>query len=283
MSPSQRRDWLRRRLQEGPILVAPGVFDALSARLVEVCGFEAVYASGGAIARTLGFPDLGLVSLWEVAEVLRRVCRATRLPVVADADTGYGGLLNVHRTVREWEEAGAAALHLEDQALPKRCGQYEGIRLVSPEEMVARVRAAVEARRDGLVVIARTDARAVEGLEAAVDRANAYAEAGAEALFVQGLRSLEEVAEVARRLPRPLVVNVPSGARWRPDDLQEAGCRLAIYAGELQRAALAAVRRVAERLREEGFVDSAALAPEDERDRLVDTHLWRALADRYGG
>lgn len=282
MSPSQRRDWLRRRLQEGPILVAPGVFDALSARLVEVCGFEAVYASGGAIARTLGFPDLGLVSLWEVAEVLRRVCRATRLPVVADADTGYGGLLNVHRTVREWEEAGAAALHLEDQALPKRCGQYEGIRLVSPEEMVARVCAAVEARRDGLVVIARTDARAVEGLEAAVDRANAYAEAGAEALFVQGLRSLEEVAEVARRLPRPLVVNVPSGARWRPDDLQEAGCRLAIYASELQRAALAAVRRVAERLREEGFVDSAALAPEDERDRLVDTHLWRALADRYG-
>ncbi|MCS7234733.1 MAG: isocitrate lyase/PEP mutase family protein, partial [Armatimonadota bacterium] len=212
--------------------MAPGVFDPLSARLAERTGFEAAYASGGAIARSVGFPDLGLVTLSEVAEVLRRICRATSLPVVADADTGYGGPLNVRRTVQEWEDAGVAALHLEDQTMPKRCGQYAGVSLVPVQEMAARVRAAVDAS-DGVVVIARTDARVAEGFEAAVRRATAYAEAGAEALFVQGLRSVEEVAEAARRIPRPLVVNVPPDVRWRPEELERAGCRLAIYPAEL--------------------------------------------------
>jgi 2-methylisocitrate lyase-like PEP mutase family enzyme len=248
--------------------------------VVERCGFEVVYASGGAIARSLGFPDLGLVTLTEMAEVLRRICRSTSLPVVADADTGYGGTLNVRRMVREWEQAGVAALHLEDQTSPKRCGQYEGVSLVSAEEMVRRVRVAVDARRERVVVIARTDARVVEGLEAALRRAAAYAEAGADALFVQGLRTLEEVEEAARRVPRPLVVNVPPQARWRPEDLDRAGCRLAIYPAELQRAALAAMRAAAAELRERGFVEGVPLASPEERDALVDTDRWRALADR---
>ena len=283
MSPGERREWLRCRLHSGPLVLAPGVFDALSARLVERCGFEATYASGGAIARALGFPDLGLVTLTEMAEALRRICRCTRLPVVADADTGYGGPLNVHRTVEEWERAGVAALHLEDQAFPKRCGWYTGISLVSCEEMRGRVRAALEARREGVVVIARTDARAVEGLEGALRRAVAYAEAGAEALFVQGLASLAEVEHAARRLPRPLVVNVPPGARWSVAQLEGAGCRLAIYPAELQRAALAAMRSAARSLREFGFVDGVALASQEERDALVNTSDWRALADRAEG
>jgi 2-methylisocitrate lyase-like PEP mutase family enzyme len=282
MTPEQKRQWLRSRLQRGPLLAAAGVFDPLSARLVERCGFEAAYASGGAIARSLGFPDLGLVTLSEVAEVLRRICRATSLPVVADADTGYGGPLNVRRTVLEWQEAGVAALHLEDQALPKRCGQYAGLALVAPEEMVARVRAAVDASH-GVVVIARTDARVVEGFEAAVRRATAYAEAGAEALFVQGLCSLEEVAAAARQLPRPLVVNVPPGVRWRPQELERTGCRLAIYPAELQRAAIAAMRRAAGQLRERGFVEGVELASGEERDALVDTEAWQSLAGRYRG
>lgn len=282
---SSKADALRRRLQRGPLLVAPGVFDALSARLVERCGFEAAYASGGAIARALGFPDLGLVTLSEMADVLRRICRSTSLPVVADADTGYGGPLNVRRTVQEWEDAGVAALHLEDQTSPKRCGQYEGISLVSVDEMVERVRAAVEARRDGVVVIARTDARPVEGLEAAVRRAAAYAEAGADAVFVQGLRTLEEVGQAAAAVPRPLVVNVPPEAGWRPEELDRVGCRLAIYPSELQRAAIAAVRAAAAELRERGLVHEVPLASAEERDALVDTDRWLALTDpdRGGG
>lgn len=277
---ASKGEWLRSRLQRGPLLVAPGVFDVLSARLVERCGFEVAYASGGAIARALGFPDLGLVTLTEMADVLRRICRSTSLPVVADADTGYGGLLNVRRTVQEWEDAGVAALHLEDQTLPKRCGQYEGVSLVSVDEMVERVRAAVEARRDGVVVIARTDARPVEGLEAAVRRAAAYAEVGADAVFLQGLRSLEEVEEAARRVPRPLVVNVPPQAGWRPEDLDRVGCRLAIYPSELQRAAIAAMRAAAGELRERGVVHEVLLASAEERDALVYTDRWRALAHR---
>lgn len=282
MTAADRRARLRERLAQGPVLVALGAFDALSARLVERCGFEAVYASGGAIARCLGFPDLGLVTQTEVADVLRRICEATSLPVVADADTGYGGPLNVRRTVREWERAGVAALHLEDQTHPKRCGQYAGVSLVSPEEMCARLRAAADARREGVVVIGRTDARAVEGLDGAVRRAFAFAEAGAEALFVQGLSTLEEVEYAARQLPRPLVVNVPPGARWEPRQLDRAGCRLAIYPAELQRAAVAAMQAAARSLRERGFVEGVALASAEERDSLVDTSHWQALADRYG-
>ncbi len=283
MTPRDRRAWLRRRITEGPTLFAAGVFDALSARLVERCNFEAVYASGGAIARSLGFPDLGLINQAEMAEALRRICQATSLPVIADADTGYGGPLNVRRTVQEWERAGVAALHLEDQALPKRCGYYGGIVLASVEEMVTRVRAALDASTDGVVVIARTDARRVQGLEEALRRATAYAEAGAEVLFVQGLATLDEVQQAARRLPKPLLVNVPIGARWRPRDLEATGCRLAIYPAELQRAALAAMEAAARSLREFGFVDGVALASEDERDALVDTGDWQAIADRYEG
>ncbi len=282
MTALDRRAWLRERLAHGPVLLAPGAFDAPSARLVQQCGFEAVYASGGAVARSLGFPDLGLATQTEVADVLRRICKATSLPVVADADTGYGGPLNVWRTVREWEDAGVTALHLEDQTHPKRCGQYAGVTVVPVEEMRARLRAAVDARREGVVLVARTDARASEGLEGALRRASAYAEAGAEALFVQGLQTLEEVEYAARRLPKPLMVNVPPGAGWSPRELEQAGCRLAIYPAELQRAAVAAMRAAARALREHGFVEGVALASPDERDALVDTEQWQKLAQQYG-
>ncbi|MDR5710328.1 MAG: isocitrate lyase/phosphoenolpyruvate mutase family protein, partial [Armatimonadota bacterium] len=176
---------LRERLSNGPILVAPGAPDALVARIIERAGFEVVYFSGAAFAYThLGAPDLGLVSLSETVWRVSAIAEATSLPVVVDADDGYGGPFNVMRTVRLLEAAGAAAVQLEDQVAPKRCGHLVGQRVVPPEVMIGKLKAAVDARRDeSLVLIARTDARSVEGLEAALERAHRYREAGADVLF----------------------------------------------------------------------------------------------------
>ncbi|MDR7402033.1 MAG: isocitrate lyase/PEP mutase family protein [Armatimonadota bacterium] len=279
------REWLKRRLAEGPILLAPGVFDPLSAKVVQRCGFEAVYVSGGAISRSLGFPDLGLVTMTEMLDRIAAICEATDLPVIADADTGYGNPLNVRRTVREWERAGVAALHLEDQVTPKKCGHYEGKALISREEMVQKVRAAVEARRDGVLIVARTDARAVEGLEGALARARAYREAGADVLFVEAPQSVQEIEAIARSLPGPLMINIFAGGKTPvvpARELDRLGYRLAIYPGELQRAALHAMLACAQHLRETGTVDGfAQVVSFQEREVLVDADRWASLEARY--
>jgi 2-methylisocitrate lyase-like PEP mutase family enzyme len=283
-SPARK---LRERLASKALLIAPGVYDGLSARIAGAAGFEALYASGGAIARSAGLPDLGLLSLTEMLSRTREIVDATDLPVIADGDAGHGNALNVFRTVREFERLGVAALHLEDQMSPKKCGHYEGKRLVPEEEMVGKLRAAEEARRDpDLVLIARTDARAVEGLEAAIRRANRYAEAGADLIFVEAPESEEELRTVARQVRAPLLVNMFQGGRTPlvgPAALAEMGYRVMIVPSDLQRAAIRALQEAAAAVKATGT--AAALGPRlagfDERDALVDLEAWQGREDRY--
>ncbi|MYH41352.1 MAG: oxaloacetate decarboxylase [Chloroflexi bacterium] len=279
---------LRGLLARERLLVAPGVFDGLSARLAERSGSEAVYASGGAIARSAGYPDLGLLGVGEVLERLAQITEAVSIPVIADADTGYGNALNVRRAVRAFERVGVAALHLEDQESPKRCGHYEGKRLVPTGEMVGKLRAALEARRDpDLVIIARTDAVAVEGLEAALERASAYREAGADVLFVEAPESEAQIEAIAARLPGPKLINVFRGGKTPllpAERLAELGYRVAILPSDLQRAAIRAMQETLEAIGRDGNASAVddRLASFSERDEIVGLGAYRALDERYG-
>jgi len=283
-TPARR---LRTRLQDTRLLIAPGVFDGLSARIAAASAFEALYASGGAIARSAGVPDLGLLSMTEVMARIREIVDAADLSVIADADTGYGNALNVLRTVREFERLGVAALHLEDQVSPKKCGHYAGKDLIPADEMIGKIRAALDARRDAdLVIIARTDARAVEGLEAAIRRANAYAKAGADVLFIEAPESEEELRLIARQVRAPLLVNMFQGGRTplvAPDVLAEMGYRIMIVPSDLQRAAIRAMQDAAAAIKTAGTAAGlgARLAGFDERDALVDLPGWRRRETTY--
>jgi 2-methylisocitrate lyase-like PEP mutase family enzyme len=244
-----------RELLAGPEpVLAPGAYDALSARLVERAGFPAVYMTGfGASASLLGRPDVGLLSFDEMAGHARRLAQAVSVPLIADADDGYGNPLNVMRTVREYAAAGVAALHIEDQVAPKRCGHMEGKEVVEAAEMVEKVRAAVEARgEDGPLIIARTDARAVEGLDAALERARRYREAGADALFVEAPETEQEIEAVAAAFPDvPLVFNWVDGGKTPQLALErigELGFALVIYPVTTLFAAAGAVADVLDRL-----------------------------------
>jgi 2-methylisocitrate lyase-like PEP mutase family enzyme len=234
-------------------VVAPGAYDALSARLAEQAGFGAVYMTGfGASASLLGRPDIGLLSFAEMVDHARRLAAAVSVPLIADADDGYGNPLNVQRTVREYESAGVAALHIEDQVAPKRCGHMSGKDVIDAAEMVEKVRAAVEARRE-VLIIARTDARAVEGLDAALARARSYLDAGADALFVEAPENEDEIAAVAAAFPGvPLVFNRVDGGRTPLlglDRIAELGFSLVILPVTPLFAAAAAVRDTLARLR----------------------------------
>lgn len=206
-SPASPGERLRQAWSRQTIAI-PGVFNALVARMAERLGFAAVYLSGGALSAATGVPDVGLLTLNEFVDEARRISQATTLPLLCDADTGFGEALNVERTVRLFESAGAAGIHLEDQLLPKRCGHLSGKALVEPEVMAAKIRAAVAARRDPqFVIMARTDARGVHGFEDAVRRAHLYLEAGADAIFPEALPSEEEFATFAREVAAPLLAN----------------------------------------------------------------------------
>jgi carboxyvinyl-carboxyphosphonate phosphorylmutase len=255
-----------RELLRGPDpVLAPGAYDALSARLVEAAGFPCVYMTGfGSSASLLGRPDVGLLGMTEMVDNARRIAAAVEVPVIADADTGYGGPINVIRTVQEYERAGVAAIHLEDQVTPKRCGHLEGKQVVPCAEMVAKLQAAVDARGSSdLVLIARTDARAVEGLESALERARRYHEAGADVLFVEAPQSEEEVEAVAAALPGvPLLFNWAEGGRTPPlayERLRALGFKLVIFPISALLAATGAVRRVLATIGAEG-TPRAALA-----------------------
>lgn len=270
-------------------LVAPGVFDGLSAHLARRAGFPVLYASGGAIARSIGLPDLGLCGMAEIAERLRHIVEAADCPVLADGDTGHGTALHVRRTVRTFERAGIAGLHIEDQGFPKRCGHIAGKTLIPVTEMAGKIAAAAAARRDpDFVVAARTDSIAVEGFEAAMERAAAYKEAGADILFVEAPETERQIADIPRRLPGPLMINMFRGGRTPfvpAQRLGEMGYDLVIVPSDLQRAVVGAMAWVLDAIRRDG--DSGAvmelLAPLPARDEAVEHDDWLAWADRYGG
>jgi len=249
-------DRLRAAWTERPILI-PGVFNALTAKMAEGLGFRAVYLSGGALsAGWAGVPDIGLLSVTEFAGQAAILAGASSLPLLCDADTGFGEAINVERTVRLYEQAGAAGLHLEDQVLPKRCGHLSGKSLVSPEAMAAKVRAAVAARRDpGFVVVARTDARTAEGFDAAVDRARLYLGAGADMIFPEALESADEFARFARAVDAPLLANLTEfgrGPLLSSDELATFGYRAMLYPLTAFRAAMKAAEETLRHLRDHG-------------------------------
>jgi 2-methylisocitrate lyase-like PEP mutase family enzyme len=278
---------LRRMIAGGDIVVAPGVFDGLSARLTARAGFAAVYATGGGIARSMGYPDLGLLGLTEVVGHLRPIVEHAGVPVIADADTGYGNALSARRTVREFERAGVAALHLEDQTFPKRCGHYDDKSVVPVGEMVQKLRAVRDAATDpDLILIARTDALAVEGFEAAIERGHAYAEAGADMIFVEAPTTEAEIEAVAQRLRHPLLINMFQGGKTplvALDRLARWGYRVVIIPSDLQRASIRAMEDVLAAIKRDG--NSAAMidrmASFQEREAVVDTPGLLALDRRF--
>jgi 2-methylisocitrate lyase-like PEP mutase family enzyme len=221
---------LRQQLEKGFVL-APGVYNAISAKLVEQTGFSCVYMTGFGTAARYGYPDTGLITQTEMVSNLRGICSATQLPVIADADTGYGNAVNVTRTVRLWEQAGAAALHIEDQVFPKKCGFMHGKQVISVDEAVAKLHAALDARTDGLIVIARTDTLAVHGWDDVVVRARAYRDAGADLIFVDGIRTRHDLANYSSLLAQEGFPCVYNGTLAEPDEVQRLGFKVQILAG----------------------------------------------------
>jgi 2,3-dimethylmalate lyase len=249
---------LRALLDSGQTIVAPGAFDPLAARLVEEAGFPAVYMTGfGTSAALIGRPDVGLLTMTEMADSAGRIAACVDIPVIADADTGYGNPLNVIRTVGAYEAAGVAGIHIEDQVAPKKCGHMEGKLVIPAEEMVAKVRAAVEARtQPEFVIIARTDARAVEGLERALERGRMYRQAGADVLFIEAVVTEAEAEEAARTFPGvPLLFNWAEGGKTPPislERLKEMGYRIVIFPISTLLAATAAMRWILQEIAEAG-------------------------------
>jgi 2-methylisocitrate lyase-like PEP mutase family enzyme len=271
----------------GRIVVAPGAFDGLSARLVEQAGFPAVYASGGAIARSTGVPDMGLITPDEIVQRLSEMVEAVGVPVIADADTGYGNALTAQRAARAFERAGVAAFHLEDQTFPKKCGHYDDKALVPTSEMVQRLHAVRDALQDpDFIVIGRTDAIAVEGYEAALDRAAAYMEAGADMIFVEAPTSEAQIADIAKRLPGYKLINMFHGGKTPlvpAARLQALGYHVVIIPSDTQRAAIKAMQRVLATIARDG---SAAAMIDDmasfkEREAVVDTAGYLERDRRY--
>jgi 2,3-dimethylmalate lyase len=280
---------LRQRLSQPEILVAPGVSDALMARMVELAGFEAIYMTGAGVSHsTLGLPDLGLVSFAEMVNRATQIADAVPIPLIADADTGYGNALNVQRTVRAYERAGVAAMHLEDQTFPKRCGHFRGKSVVPKAEMVGKISAAVDARtRDEFVIIARTDARSVHGIDEAVDRARAYAEAGADMIFLESPETVEELRIAATCVDIPTMANMVEGGRTPllpASELQELGFSLVIYPALINHTAARAVSMALSVLRETG--DSRSLQDGmfslDELNDILGLAELDRQASRYG-
>lgn len=284
MSP---RKQLRKLIARPQYLIVPGAYDTLTARLVQVAGFEAVYLTGGGYSRANGYPDVGLLTMTENVQFIARTVEAVDIPVIADMDTGYGNAVNVVRAVREYEKTGVAAFHIEDQVSPKKCGHYEGKQVISPAEMVGKIKASVDTRRDAdMIIIARTDSRAIEGLQAAIARMNAYLEAGADLGFVEAPQTKEELAAIPKALPKPAVANIFEGGKTPPlpaRELDAMGFRLGIYPSQTHRAAIAAAKKVLAVLKRDG--DTSAIEHElatfNDREQAVNTQHWRAIERKY--
>ena len=257
---SQKRRALRQGLASGEILRLPGAFNPLSARLIERKGFEGIYMSGAVLSAELGLPDIGLTTATEVAQRVRQVSRMTDLPVLVDADTGFGEAMNVARTVQELEDAGAAALHIEDQVNPKRCGHLDGKQVVDDHTATQRIRAASDARRDpDLVLIARTDIRAEAGLKATIERVKMLVDAGADVVFPEALADLSEFEQVSKSVDVPVLANMTEFGKselFTVDNLRNVGVGLVIWPVSLLRIAMGAAERALDTLLTEGNLES---------------------------
>ncbi len=269
-------------------ITVPGTANAMFARVIENLGFDAIYVSGAGIANmALGAPDIGLTTLTEVAEATAAISDAVSLPIIVDADTGFGNAVNMVRTIRMLERAGAAGIQIEDQVFPKKCGHFSGKEVISTGEMVQKIKAAVDARIDGdIQIIARTDAAAVEGFDRAMERALAFVEAGADMTFVEAPVTVEELARIPRELPVPQIANIVFGGRT-PDpgreQLAQMGFSLVLYANAALQAALKASYEVLEALKRDGSLTSVShrLATFDERQKAVAKDHWDQLETRY--
>ncbi|CEJ14727.1 isocitrate lyase/PEP mutase family protein [Phreatobacter sp. AB_2022a] len=281
-------DRLKSLMARRAAVTVPGAANAMFARVIEDLGFEAAYVTGAGVANMyLGAPDIGLTTMSEVAETVTAIADAVSLPIIVDADTGFGNAVNMVRTVRSFERAGAAGIQIEDQVFPKKCGHFNGKDVIPLDEMVQKVKAAADARHDqNLQIIARTDAAAVEGMDRAIERARAYVEAGADVTFVEAPTSVEQLARIPRELGVPQVANIVFGGRT-PDPgrekLAEMGFSIVLYANAALQAALKASYEVLGALKSEGSLQSVAhrLASFEERQRAVAKDEWDAREARY--
>lgn len=283
------RQQLRALIQARRGALVPGAFNALSAKVAEDLGFEAIYVTGAGVTNMwLGLPDQGFMGLHEIAEHTARIRDAVALPLIVDADTGFGNALNVYHSVRTLERAGADCIQLEDQLAPKRCGHFSGKQVISAEEAVGKIKAAADARRDAdLLIMARTDAAAVHGFEAAVERAQRFAEAGADLLFVEAVTSAEHIRALPGLLPVPQLMNMVIGGKTPivgADELAALGYGIVLYANAALQGALTGMQNALGALRrDKQLLESSGLvAPFAERQRLVGKPAWDALEQRYG-
>lgn len=269
-------------------MLVPGAFNALSAKVIEDLGFEAIYVTGAGVTNMwFGMPDQGFMGLSEIADHTARIRDAVSVPLIVDADTGFGNALNVHHTVRTLERAGADCIQFEDQVAPKRCGHFSGKEVISTEEAVSKIKAAVDARRDSdLMIMARTDAAATHGFEAAVERAQRFAEAGADILFVEAVTTAAEIRALPLRLASPQLMNMVIGGKtpiFNAKELGEMGYGIVLYANAALQGALAGMQKALAVLRDEKEVQesSGLVTPFAERQRLVDKLHWDTLEKRY--
>jgi methylisocitrate lyase len=260
LTPAEKRATFRASLASGRLQLVPGAFNPLSAKLIEDRGFDGVYISGAVIAADLGLPDIGLTTLTEVAYRAKQISRMTDLPSLVDADTGFGEPMNVARTVQELEDAGVAGLHIEDQVNPKRCGHLDGKAVVDADTATKRIRAAVDARRDpNLLIMARTDIRAINGLALAIDRAKALVDAGADAIFPEAMRDLAEFEAIRAAVDVPILANMTEFGKselFTNDQLASVGINLVIYPVSLLRLAMGAAERGLDTIKREGSLTS---------------------------
>jgi len=269
-------------------LIVPGAFNALSAKVIADLGFKAIYVTGAGVTNMwFGMPDQGFMGLHEIADHTARIRDAVDVPLIVDADTGFGNALNVVHTVRTLERAGADCIQLEDQVAPKRCGHFSGKEVISTEEAVSKIKAAVDARRDpDLLVMARTDAAATHGFEAAVERAQKFAEAGADILFVEAVTQAEEVRALPQRLAKPQLMNMVIGGKtpiFNAEQLGELGFGIVLYANAALQGAVMGMQKALTALRDDKQVleSSGLVTPFAERQRLVGKPAWDALEKKY--
>ncbi len=288
MEEMRKTTRLRKLLEEPGIITMPCSYDSLTAKLIERTGYKIVGVTGaGLCAAILGVPDVGLMTMTEVLNQTKNIVNATNLPVICDCDNGYGGPINIMRTVREFEEAGVAGFWIEDQVSPKRCGHFEGKKIVSREEMIVRIEAAVEARRDSdLVIIARTDARAVLGLDEAISRAKDYVKAGADMIFIEAPRSRDELHKIASSIEVPQMVNLVEGGKTplvTIKELEEMGFKIASFSGSSQKIAIKAIQKFLADFHETGDIrlyldDMVSL---EERSQLLGLDVFYELERKF--